>query len=87
MVKDFGLRGGAVASTFAHDSHNLLVVGRNATEMALAANAVREIGGGVAAVVGGEMIAMLRLPVLGLLSDAPLDDIVRDFALRRKGVG
>lgn len=79
VVKDFGLRAGAVASTFAHDSHNLLVVGCNATEMAAAANAVREIGGGVALVAEGKVIAQIRLPVLGLLSDAPLDDIVRDF--------
>ena len=91
VVKDFGLRAGAVASTFAHDSHNLLVIGRDVAEMALAANAVREIGGGIVAVAGGEVIAKLRLPVLGLLSDAPLDEIVRDFeaverALRDLGV-
>jgi adenine deaminase len=91
VVKDFGLRAGAVASTFAHDSHNLLIVGREAAEMALAANAVREIGGGVVAAAGGQVIAALHLPVLGLLSDAPLDQIVRNFgavdgALRDLGV-
>ena len=91
IVKDFGLRAGAVASSFAHDSHNLLVVGRDAAEMATAANAVREMGGGVAVVREDAVIAALRLPVLGLLSDAPLDDIVRDFdamedALRALGV-
>jgi adenine deaminase len=79
VVKDFGLDAGAVASTFAHDSHNLLIVGRNAAEMARAANSVRETGGGIVVVAEGEVIAMLRLPLLGLLSDAPLDEIVRDF--------
>lgn len=91
IIKDFGLRVGAVASSFAHDSHNLLVVGREADDMAIAANAVRDMGGGVAAVRDGKRIATLHLPVLGLLSDVPLDEIVREFdalenALRDLGV-
>jgi adenine deaminase len=91
IVKNFGLREGAVASSFAHDSHNLLVVGRETSAMAIAANAVREMGGGVAVVRGGLVIASLKLPVLGLLSDAPLEELVRDFdlieqALRDLGV-
>ncbi|MBI5653074.1 MAG: adenine deaminase, partial [Chloroflexi bacterium] len=91
VIKNFGLRAGAVASSFAHDAHNLLVVGREAREMAIAANAVREIGGGVIVVRDGAIIATLRLPVFGLISDAPLDELVRDFdalenALRDLGI-
>ncbi|MBI5305174.1 MAG: adenine deaminase [Chloroflexi bacterium] len=91
VIKDFGLRVGAVASSFAHDSHNLLVVGHDTNDMARAANAVREMNGGVAVVRDGTLIAMLHLPVFGLISDAPLDEIVREFdgleiALRDLGV-
>jgi adenine deaminase len=91
VIKNFGLRAGAVASSFAHDAHNLLVVGRDADEMARAANAVREIGGGVVIARDGAIIATLCLPVFGLISDAPIDQLVRDFdgienALRDLGV-
>jgi adenine deaminase len=92
VVKDLGLRAGACASSFAHDSHNLLVVGRDAAEMCAAANAVREMCGGVVVVRAGAVLAQLPLPVLGLLSDAPLDHVVRAFesvenALRDLGMG
>lgn len=80
VVQDLGLSAGAVASSFAHDSHNLLVCGRSAAEMAAAANAVHAMGGGVAVVRDGVVIAKLPLPVLGLLSDASLDAITHDFA-------
>ncbi len=91
VVKDLGLRAGAYASSFAHDSHNLLVVGRDPGEMSTAANAVHTLGGGIVVVRDGTVIARLALPVFGLLSDAPLDEIVRDFesvenALRALGV-
>ncbi len=78
VVKGLGLRGGAYASSFAHDSHNLLVVGGDAAEMAAAANAVRAMGGGVVVISNGETRAALPLPILGLLSDAPLERIVKD---------
>ena len=91
VVKDLGLHAGAYASSFAHDSHNLLVVGRDAGEMCAAANAVYHMRGGVAVVRGGAVIAQLPLPVLGLLSDTSLDEITRAFgsvenALRDLGV-
>jgi adenine deaminase len=91
IIKDFGMNAGAVASSFAHDSHNLLVVGRDATDMATAANAVREIGGGVAVVRAGKVITTLHLPVFGLISDAPIADLVGEFdtletALRDLGI-
>ncbi len=91
VVQDLGLRVGACASSFAHDSHNLLVVGRDAEEMRAAANAVREMRGGVAVVRDGAVLARLLLPVFGLLSDAPLNRTARAFesvenALRDLGV-
>jgi len=91
VVMGLGLREGAYASSFAHDSHNLLVVGREVAEMAAAANVVHRMGGGVAVVSEGETRAALPLPILGLLSDAPLDRIVEDSeavdqALRALGV-
>lgn len=91
VVKDLGLRIGAFASSFAHDSHNLLVVGRTADEMCLAANAVGEMHGGIVVVRDGAVVARVALPILGLLSDAPLDTVIRDFesvenALRDLGI-
>jgi len=91
VVKHTGLRAGAFASTFAHDSHNLLVIGRTPQDMATAATAVHEMGGGVAVVQDGKLVAQLPLPIGGILSDAPLDDVVRDQtaidnALRQLGV-
>ena len=79
IVKDLGLREGAFATSFAHDSHNLLVVGRDVDDMCAAANTVLQMGGGVAVVRDGAVLAKLALPVLGLLSEAPLPAIIRDF--------
>ncbi len=79
VVKDFGLRQGAVATSFAHDSHNLLVAGKDAPELSVAANAVHAMGGGIAVVRSGKTIAQLKLPMMGLLTDAPLDELVKDF--------
>jgi adenine deaminase len=68
-VRGFGLREGAIASSVAHDSHNVVVVGCSDEAMAAAANRVIEARGGVAAVGGGET-HLLALPVAGLMSDA-----------------
>jgi adenine deaminase len=91
IVKKLGLESGAYASSFAHDSHNLVVVGRDAKEMSVAANLVREIGGGIVVVRNYKPIAVMKLPVFGLLSDDTLPNIVRDSqaiddALRLLGV-
>lgn len=73
LVKGFGLHEGALASTVAHDSHNIVVVGVTDAEMLLAARTVAEMGGGICAVRGGEVLARLPLPVAGLMSDQPLE--------------
>jgi adenine deaminase len=69
LVRGFGLKSGAIASTVAHDSHNLIVVGLAAGDMELAARTVAETGGGLAVVSGGKVLAALPLPLAGLISD------------------
>jgi adenine deaminase len=71
-----GLRRGALASTVAHDAHNLFVVGADDDDMAFAAQRLAEVGGGIVVVDGGRVVAECPLPVAGLLSDQPLDVVV-----------
>ena len=75
LVKGFGLRAGAAASTVAHDSHNLIVVGVDERDMALAANAVARAGGGMAVYKDGQELALLELPVAGLISEEPIEAV------------
>jgi adenine deaminase len=76
LVRGFGLRSGALASTVAHDAHNVVVVGVDDNDMARAVQRLVELGGGIVAVESRGVRAELPLPVAGLLSDAPLDDVV-----------
>src|SRR5262245_51762980 len=76
LVRGFGLRRGAIASTVAHDAHNVVVVGMSDSAMAVAVRRLANIGGGIVAVDGAQVLAELPLPVAGLLSDAPLDEVV-----------
>ncbi|QSF47597.1 adenine deaminase [Paenibacillus tianjinensis] len=66
------IKRGAVATTYSHDNHNLLVVGHNAGDMVLAANTVIAAQGGFCVVCDGEVLALLELPVGGILTEAPL---------------
>ena len=75
FASGFGLRRGALASTHAHDAHNLGVIGMNDADMALAANRLREIGGGQVAVLNGRVVAELPCPVAGLLSELPFEEV------------
>jgi len=75
FVKGFGLQAGAVASTVAHDSHNLLIVGMNDADMALAGNTLAQCGGGMAVVRDGSVLALLPLPIAGLMSDRPVEEV------------
>jgi adenine deaminase len=77
LVSGIGLKEGALASSIAHDSHNLVVVGASDAEMLLAARTVFEIGGGIAAVRGTKVLGSLPLTVAGLMSDQPFP-AVRD---------
>ena len=73
----FQLKKGAVASTVAHDSHNLLVMGLNDEDMAFAANHLVEIGGGMVVVEDGKVLAEIPLPVAGLMSDERAEIVVK----------
>ncbi|MFC2095284.1 adenine deaminase C-terminal domain-containing protein [Candidatus Bipolaricaulota bacterium] len=78
MLKGFGLTQGGVASSVAHDTHNLIVVGRDAQSMATAAREVHRLGGGIAFATGARIESALPLPIAGLMSDAGLQAIVCD---------
>ena len=69
FTKGFGIKRGAMASTVAHDAHNLLVVGTNDEDMALAANALIDCGGGMVVVADGEVLGLVELPIAGLMND------------------
>jgi adenine deaminase len=75
FVTGFGIKRGALASTHAHDAHNVMVVGANDSDMAAAANRLTDIGGGQVAVVDGKVLAEVPTPVGGLLSDRPFDEV------------
>jgi adenine deaminase len=76
FVRGLGLRKGALASTVAHDSHNLVVVGVSDSDMVVAANTLRELGGGLVVVSDGQVRAQLPLPVAGLMTAASLQQVV-----------
>jgi adenine deaminase len=75
FVKGFGLRKGAIASSVAHDSHNIVVVGADDADMQAAVEAVAEMGGGQVVVADGQIRAQLPLPIAGLMSDQPLEKV------------
>jgi adenine deaminase len=76
FVAGSGLTHGALASSVAHDAHNLVVVGMSDAELAVAVARLAELGGGIVAVQGNEVIAECPLTIAGLLSEAPLADVI-----------
>ena len=75
FVKGFGIKRGAIASTVAHDAHNLMVIGVNDDDMALAANTLIECGGGMVAVADGQVLGCVPLPIAGLMNDLPVEEM------------
>lgn len=75
LVKGFGLREGALASTVANDSHNLVVIGANDEDMIVAAKELERIGGGITVVREGQILGSLPLPIAGLMSDKPAAEV------------
>ena len=75
LVRGFGLRAGAFCSTVAHDAHNLVVVGASDADMALCAARAQELGGGLVVARDGVVRGELALPIAGLLSDRPLEEV------------
>jgi len=91
LVRGFGLRRGALASSVGHDHHNVMVVGVDEEDMAAACRRLGELGGGFVAVAGGEVLAELALPLAGIVTDAPLPEVAAaldglDAAARALGV-
>jgi adenine deaminase len=75
FVKGIGLNRGAIASTVVHDHHNLIVIGVDDRSMESAARAVAGEGGGQAAALGDRVMALLPLPIAGLMSDEPIERV------------
>ncbi len=80
IVKGFRLQSGAIASTIAHDSHNIVIVGTNDEDMFIAAQKLKEIQGGLVVINHGEVIASLSLPIAGLLSKKTYQNVNIELA-------
>ena len=78
FVKGLGLRRGAVASTIAHDNHNVLVAGMTDADMVFAVERLVEAGGGMVAVADGVVLALVSLPIAGLISDRPVTELAAE---------
>ena len=87
LVKGFRMKKGAVATTIAHDSHNLVVMGTDDEDMLLAVNRIKEIGGGIVVVTGHKVAAELRLDIAGLMSSASLEEISEALKRLEKASG
>ncbi|WP_066017521.1 adenine deaminase [Endozoicomonas atrinae] len=77
ILADYGLTGGAIATTVSHDSHNIVVVGDNDQDMLTAVKQVESIGGGFVLVQNGEVIGELPLPIAGLMSDQNAETVAK----------
>ncbi len=79
LIQGFGLKRGAVATSIAHDSHNIIVAGVDDDDIFKAVTHINKIGGGIAAVADGEVLADVKLPIAGLMSDRPLQEVASDI--------
>jgi adenine deaminase len=86
FVRGFGFADGALASSVGHDSHNLCVLGSNDADMAVAANRLIALGGGFCAVRGGAVLAEMRLPIAGLMSLDPFEEVATQLTALRAAV-
>jgi adenine deaminase len=80
FIQGFGFRRGAIAGTFAHDHHNLVVIGVDDVSMQSASREVAKMGGGLAVSVGEHVVAALALPIAGLMSDLPISEVADAYA-------
>lgn len=90
FVKGVGLHRGAIAGTVAHDHHNLVVIGADDVSMRTAARALAASGGGFAAALGEEVLALVPLPIAGLMSDRPIEEVrdrMRELLEAARGLG
>ena len=79
LLAGTGLQRGALATTYAHDSHNLVVVGKTPEDMAAAARALIKTGGGYVAVANGRILSLVALPIAGILAPCPVPELAQDF--------
>jgi len=87
FAQGFGLQAGALASSHAHDAHNIVVIGMTDEDMAAAANRLREIGGGQVVVMDGRVIAELPCPIGGLLSDLSFEEVAERTRILEEAAG
>lgn len=87
LLEGWGELQGAIATSYSHDSHNLVVLGRDPDEMALAANTLITSGGGMALVRNGEITAHVAMPIAGMLSDLPATELAAAFHNLRERSG
>lgn len=74
-LKGYGMKSGAVATSISHDSHNIIVVGTNDSDMAFAVNRIVELGGGIVVLDGGKNVGEVQLQIAGIMSEASLADV------------
>ena len=79
LLEGWGELRGAIATSYSHDAHNLVVLGRDPHDMALAANMLIQSGGGMVLVQNGDVIAHVAMPIAGMLSELPPDELARQF--------
>jgi adenine deaminase len=84
LLKDFGLKRGAVASSVGHDSHNIIVAGTNEADMQVAISAIKEHQGAVCVVADGRVRALVPLPIAGLLSDKRVTEVAEEVKVLKK---
>ncbi len=84
LIKGFGLKEGALASSVAHDSHNIVAIGTSDDDIILAVKEIEKMQGGLVAVAGGKVLGSLPLPVAGLLSEKPLEEVVAELGALEK---
>ena len=92
FVRGFRIKRGAMASSVGHDAHNITVVGTNGRDMAVAVNVVARMGGGQVVVNDGKVLAKVELPIAGLMSDKPVEEVSSELELlhraaKRLGIG
>ncbi|WP_409288046.1 adenine deaminase [Peribacillus sp. SCS-37] len=86
IVKGLGIQKGALATTIAHDSHNIITAGTNDKDILFAIETVKQIGGGLVIVENEKLIASLALPIAGLLSDEPAEKVYSELMELKKGL-
>lgn len=79
IINGMELKSGAIATTIAHDSHNLIVVGTNDSDMLFATEKLKEIGGGIIVVEDGKVLSSIKLEIGGLITDRPINSIMNDL--------